>query len=100
MTSKKKIKVLIIMEDNALFHKKCCIPLHKKLKMQSLEHLTNSPDINPIEHNWVIMKHCIAKEYGYITLQAEMKKIMQKMWDSFGNDEFNHLIESMSECKQ
>jgi len=26
-----------------------------------------------------------------------MKKVVQEMWDSFGDDEFNHLIESMTE---
>jgi len=97
MTSKKKIKVPIVMEDNAPVHKKYCIPLREKLKMQTLEHPANSPDLNPIEHIWAIMKHRIAKEYGHITSQVEMKKVVQEMWDSFGDDEFNHLIESMVE---
>ena len=97
MTSKKKIKVPIVMEDNAPVHKKYCIPLHEKLKMKTLEHPANLPDLNPIEHIWAIMKHRIAKEYAHITSQAEMKRVVQEMWDSFGDDEFNHLIESMPE---
>lgn len=61
--------------------------------MKTLEHPANSPDLNPIEHIWAILRLRIAKEYGHITSQVEMKKIVQEMWDSFGDDEFNHLIE-------
>ena len=81
------------MEDNAPVHKKYCIPLRKELKMKTLEHPANSPDLNPIEHIWAILRLRIAEEYGHITSQVEMKKIVQEMWDSFGDDEFNHLIE-------
>ena len=50
MTSKKKIKAPIVMDDNAPVHKKYCIPLRRKLKMKTLEHPANSLDLNPIEH--------------------------------------------------
>ena len=65
--------------------------------MKTLEYPANSPDLNPIEYIWAIMKHRIAKEYAHITSQAEMKRVVQEMQDSFGDDEFNHLIESMLE---
>ena len=66
--------------------------------MKTLEHPVNLHDLNPLEHIWVIMKHRIAKEYVHITLQAELKWVMQEIWDSFSDNEFNHLIKSMPEC--
>ena len=41
------------------------------------------------------MKYRIADEYAHITSQEEMKQVVWEMWDSFGDDEFNKLIESM-----
>ena len=95
LTSKKKVRVPIVMEDNAPVHKGVCIPVRQKLKMQTLTHPPNSPDLNPIEHIWAHMKLRIAEEYAHITSQAEMKRIVQEMWDAFGDDQFNALIESM-----
>jgi transposase len=95
LTSKKKIRVPIVMEDNAPVHKGVCIPVRQKLKMQTLTHPPNSPDLNPIEHIWAHMKLRIAEEYAHITSQAEMKQVVQEMWDAFGDDQFNALIESM-----
>jgi Transposase and inactivated derivatives len=95
LASKRKLKTVIVMEDNAPVHKKVCIPVRKKLKMQCLAHPPNSPDLNPIEHIWAYMKDRITKEHSEVSSQMEMMKIVQEMWDSFTDDQFNVLIESM-----
>ena len=52
----------IVMEDNALVHKKVCIPVREDLGMQTLNSPHNSPDLNPIEKIWSCMKDMIARD--------------------------------------
>ena len=44
------IKLPIVIEDNALVHKKVCIPLREALSMTVLSWPPNSSDLNPIKH--------------------------------------------------
>ena len=84
----------IVMEDNAPVHKKGCIPVRKEFGMRC-QHLSNSPDLNPIENIWADMKSWIAKEYGHITSVNAMKQVVMSMWTDFEDRTWDHLIESM-----
>ena len=46
----------IMVDNNALVHKKVCIPMKQELGMIYHQHPPNSPDLNPIEHIWAYIK--------------------------------------------
>jgi len=54
----------------------------------------NSPDLNPIEHIWRLMKWRILWRRGVerITTPLEMGKVLQKEWDKITIEEINHEI--------
>ena len=85
----------IVMEDNAPVHKGVCMAARKELKWLSYEHPPNSPDLNPIEHIWAYLKDQITRYYSHITSQAEMRRVVQEMWNNFMNTQWNGLIASM-----
>ena len=85
----------IVMEDNALVHKKVCIPPREALGMETLEWPPNSPDLNPIENIWSYMKDIIARDYAQVSSAKEMKRIVQDMWQQFTDGQWDKLIESM-----
>src|SRR5438045_6308248 len=91
------MRVPIVMEDNAPVHKKVCIPARTELGMTVLEWPPNSPDLNPIENIWSYMKDIIGKDYGEVSSVAEMKRIVRSMWENFKDEQWDKLIESLSE---
>ena len=90
----------IVVEDNAPVHKKVCIPVRQSLGMECWQHPPNSPDLNPIENIWYLIKHIVTTEYSHITSESELQLAVNHIWDSFDNDQFNYLIESMPERLQ
>jgi transposase len=85
----------LVMEDNAPVHKGVANTCRKELGMTIHPHPPNSPDLNPIENIWAWVKYRLAKDYPYITSEAQLREAVQKICDSIPNDYFNKFIESM-----
>ena len=86
----------IVVEDNTPVYKKVCISIRQELGVRYHQHSPNSPDLNSIENIWMYIKHIIVKKYSHITFIKEIKQVVLKIWNNFGNDRCNSLIESMS----
>ena len=57
-----------------------------------------SPDLNPIEHVWKVMKDWIARHYSeYTSDQSENRRIVQEAWAALPEDFFHKLVASMPE---
>jgi hypothetical protein len=72
------------MEDNAPAHKSSyTIAERLKETIPKVVWPANSPDFNPIERIWTLMKRRIRRRRGQerITTQAEMKRVLQEEWD-------------------
>ena len=85
----------IVMEDNATVHKGATKEARKRLKWIVYEHPPNSLDLNPIEHIWAYIKDQITHYHSHITSQAEMRRVVQEMWDNFTDSQWEGLIASM-----
>jgi transposase len=83
------------MEDNAPVHKGAANTCQEELGTTIHSHPPNSLDLNPIENIWARVKYQLAKDYPYITSEAQLREGVQKIWDSIPDDYFNKLIESM-----
>jgi len=83
------------MKDNAPVHKGVNKGIRNGLRWVEYEHPPNSSDLNPIEHIWAWIKDQITCYYSHITSQSEMQQMMQKLWDSFMNTQWDGLIASM-----
>jgi len=86
------------VEDNAKVHTaQMCKKARPDMGMKCLKHSSNSSDLNPIEMMLFKMKMVLAEQSPYITSQQQLREAVMKIWDRFGHDGFNRLIESMPE---
>jgi len=54
-----------------------------------------SPDLNPIERVWHIMKNYIQDNYSETLNYSNLRIAVKDAWEKVGEDEFKALIESM-----
>jgi len=55
-----------------------------------------SPDLNPIENLWRLMKLRISKRRGYIHTQKQMARILREEWDRITPEDYRKCISSWS----
>lgn len=92
----KEIGETIVMEDGAPSHRaKYTQAVKKRLKIQTMPWPPQSPDLNPIENLWRIMKARINKRQPPVSTKAHLTKALQEEWDLFTPADFDGLIASM-----
>ena len=71
--------------------------MRQELGITCHQHPPNSPDLNPIEYIWAYIKDVLKREYPHVTSKEEIKWIVLKIWNEFENEQWNHLIESITD---
>ncbi|QRV99727.1 Transposable element Tc1 transposase [Ceratobasidium sp. AG-Ba] len=105
--TKERDREMFIVEDGAPSHKgKAVQKVREKLGMQRLHHPPNSPDLNPIEPIWYILKKRVAKIPGYRKNRESLRDAIKQAWDSIGVDEIvkhtgqmNARVEAVKQAK-
>ena len=67
-------------------------------KVKVLDWAAQSPDINPIEHQWSALKRRVAVHKP--SNLAELRAVVEEEWNSIGSDVTKKLVESMSRLNQ
>ena len=63
--------------------------------MVSLEWPPNSPDLNPIEHIWYLLKVTIQNMQHRPKTALDLAVAIKKVWEELNENVFNRLVESM-----
>ena len=86
------------MEDGARYHD---TKANKKWRaarsFDAMPWLAQSPDLNPIENLWSIIKRRISKKRHIIKTAEEMGIAVQKEWDSLTEADYLSCVDSMQE---
>ena len=89
----------IFMQDNASIHKAhATIDLLKKMDLIILNWPANSPDLNPIENIWSLLKNRIGKHFP--KTREEVKAAVEKEWNLLKDTEMFDFVKSMKERLQ
>jgi transposase len=86
-----------VLEDNAPCHRALlCRQIREDLGIHSLDHPGNSPDLNPIENIWGILKSRIARRGRLPASRAAFYSVVQEVWEKeITFDMINACIDSM-----
>lgn len=86
---------MVFQQDNASCHKSHLVmDWLKEQKIQLLDHPPQSPDLNPIENLWRILKLKI-HENNDITSLNQLWEVFEKEWEDIDQDICQKLVESM-----
>ena len=86
------------MEDNAPAHDSDFTNYERtKEEINKLDWPPNSPDLNPIEHLWNIMKSRIQtrRDVERVTTAGEMKLILKQEWERITIEEINREVSKL-----
>jgi transposase len=84
---------LIFMHDNAPCHKaKVVTDYLRQKQIKTLDWPPQSPDLNPIEHIWAIIKQELYSEKGFPKNRAELISRVFKIWENLDKK----LLESLT----
>jgi transposase len=88
------------LEDNATVHNSHATnEVRLELGLERLPHPARSPDLNPIEHVWAIVKKAVLKRQrsGLLTLNSveDLWVAMRDEWDAVPQETIDRIIDSM-----
>jgi transposase len=96
---RKQRPALMLMLDGAAAHVSAnCSPYYDGWDVARLRWPGNSPDPNPIEHIWDLMKKRIKQKHSLIRTVQELKAVWQQEWDQLSLDDINNAIEGQQEA--
>src|SRR5215208_4043667 len=81
----------VYVEDNAGVHGtiRCLVEAKKKLQIKLHDNPPGSPDLNPIEHIWRLIKSRIKQRKKFPRTLQELKQAVQEEWDRITYKEIN-----------
>lgn len=84
----------VVMQDNASIHKAIAtLELFKQLDLELLSWPANSPDLNPIENIWSLLKHRISKHFP--TTREAVIAAIQSEWSRLTSSDISRACQSM-----
>ena len=90
----KRISGCILQQDNAPCHvSKAAKAFMEAKKIDTLPWPANSPDLNPIENLWAILKSKVAKRSPKTV--PELKAVLVEEWDRIPIQTIQSLVQSM-----
>ena len=91
-----KVQDPILMEDGAPVHRsKFPKEWRERNNVEKLDWPAQSPDLNPIENVWMVMKDRLQKNNPPISSIDDMKTALQLCWDSLDVISINKYIETV-----
>ena len=92
----KELNEPLLMEDGAPVHRsKAPKTWRDEHKIDKLVWPAQSPDLNPIENIWMVMKCAVQKKHQASMSVETLKQHIQEAWNQIDIEMINHLIESM-----
>lgn len=91
----------LVVEDNAPIHNATISVIKRhQLKLNRLEHPAASPDLNPIENLWSLVKQKVARRFPRATNTIQLFEHAQEAWEAIPMEVVNNVIDSMEARRQ
>ncbi len=88
---------VVFMQDNAPCHKsKAVVEFLKRENVTTLDWPPQSPDLNPIENLWALIKRKLKKQFSTPKTRGELIDQVFAVWEDIDSQLRNNLIKSMS----
>lgn len=86
----------ILQDDNAPVHRANVVTAWKtKNNVTTLEWPAQSPDLNPIENLWMVLKRAISSRSPSPQTVADLQVVIQEEWKKIPKGDVQKLVESM-----
>ncbi|TXT04803.1 hypothetical protein VHUM_04071 [Vanrija humicola] len=87
-----------VLEDNVKTHTGTATRSWAKgAGMRYLNHPSSSPDLNPIEHAWALLKRMINELPRRPTTIDELFEVAARLWMEIPQEKLNNMVRSMGE---